>query len=591
MATILRNPLAVRPHPHQSASISPYQTTLRRATPATAVKRPRSPEPGGAAHLQSAKRHKAAVQQHTAAREDAKREKERKRIEREEEFKIKYSRAFPTFVFYFDMDTFATDVAAMRHVLERRVTQMGARVDDFFSRDITHLITFQPEESNKENVTQTINPTSLLGSPIRLKGRAKIDVSGTALGNIVQKALAFNIKVWNPAKLENVLERCQGPAGAGTTSKGDLKGMLLSERLHGTTERDPTQRRHDYAYFSKNSCFVLVEDMRQDLATIAASEYPCTKTRDGTIKGPWPILYCHPKARGPFIPFDEREDRRRQKADRAEREREHERARRKARLQRQERLRRTQARLQEQQKQQHDLRRCASMNNLQRRSAYPDPSMEGFIDLDADDTTESANASGYLASGAYIAASGNSVGITSTTGTTSAAAGPLRIRELPSRLKGRLQQQVVTSRRVTMSILSGGKENQMGPPPTLPDRPHVLRKSRSTNTLRLPKREEGTKPGYCESCRVKFTDFIEHINTRRHRKFAVDDSNFVQLDYVLERVKRRTIEEVAEENRLWSSRLNSREGDDGDEDAEMMLPMPDAVMGEDVRWDEWVDGM
>jgi hypothetical protein len=48
----------------------------------------------------------------------------------------------------------------------------------------------------------------------------------------------------------------------------------------------------------------------------------------------------------------------------------------------------------------------------------------------------------------------------------------------------------------------------MGPPAGIPERPNgMLRKSRSTNTLRLPKREEGCKPGYCESCRTKFDDF------------------------------------------------------------------------------------
>jgi regulatory subunit for Cdc7p protein kinase len=31
--------------------------------------------------------------------------------------------------------------------------------------------------------------------------------------------------------------------------------------------------------------------------------------------------------------------------------------------------------------------------------------------------------------------------------------------------------------------------------------------------MRLPKRDEGTKPGYCESCRVKFEDFQQVSNT------------------------------------------------------------------------------
>lgn len=348
---------------------------------------------------------------------------------------------------------------------------------------------------------------------------------------MVQTALAWNIKVWSAAKLENVLDRCRAPhprnglaiaaAGQPTVTMGkerSLTRLLESERLHGTTERDPTQRRHDFAYFSKNSYFVLVEDLRQELATIAAQEYPIERAADGTERGGWPVLHCHPRARGPFIEYDEKEERKRQKADRAERDREKERIRRKAQWKEElERKRKAQLVLQAKH---HDLRRTASLNNLHRRASYPQAGEGGFVDLDADfgdeERVESANASGYLASGTYMAASGNSVGITSTTGTTSAAGVPSRNLQLPSTLKGRLQQQVVTSRKVALGPQDkeGSKENVMGPPLLVPDRQRVLRKSRSTNTIRLPKREEGAKPGYCESCRVKFEDFTEVVAAR-----------------------------------------------------------------------------
>lgn len=290
--------------------------------------------------------------------------------------------------------------------------------------------------------------------------------------------------------------------------------LLESERLHGISERDPTQKRHDFVYFTKNSYFVLVEDLRQELATIAAQEYPIERGPDGVERGGWPVLHCHPRARGPFIEYDEKEEKRRQKADRAEHEREKERAKRTAQF-KEEMERRRKAMIALQAKQ-HDLRRTVSLNNLHRRASFPQQTGHGgFVDLDADFPDEepvgSANASGYLASGTYMAASGNSVGITSTTGTTSTAGLPSRSLQMPHILKGRLQQQVVTSRRVAPLTQSreGSKENVMGPPLLVPDRQRVLRKSRSTNTIRLPKREEGAKPGYCESCRVKFEDFTE----------------------------------------------------------------------------------
>ncbi|KZT63759.1 hypothetical protein DAEQUDRAFT_679798 [Daedalea quercina L-15889] len=569
-------------------------------------KRARSPEPskdGDAS--QSMKRLKATVAPQPPAptaredlREEARREKERKRAEREDEFRIKYTRAFPNWTFHFDLDTMNPDVAALKDTLERRLRQMGAAVEDFFSRDITHLITLDAEGSEKENSTQPAASAmpSLLLSPIKLKGRATGDAPATASERIAKKALAFGIKVWTPTKLESVLDRCHAPAAYSTRAPArgpaaasrPLTRLLEEERTYGTTsERDPTQKRHGFTYFSKGTYFVLVEDMRQELATIAAAEYPIRKGRDGQEKPTWPVLYCHPLARGPFVPYDEREERRRERADRMDKEREQERAQRKARLREEERRRQAQAMAK-----QHDLRRSASMHNLHRRASLPDAgfALDGYIDLDAEfgeGDIPSANASGYLASGAYMAASGNSVGVTSTTGTTSAAGNTLRNLQLPPGLRGRVQQQVLTSRRVVSG--AEGKE-KMGPPPNIPEKPNMLRKSRSTNTLRLPKREEGVKPGYCESCRVKFEDFKQHINGRRHRKYAMDESNFHALDTILSRVRRRTRAEVEEEKREWAMRYTTTHSDfdDVDEDA-TMLPTVAASSDDDVRWNDWVD--
>lgn len=332
------------------------------------------------------------------------------------------------------------------------------------------------------------------------------------------------MKIWSPVKLDSILERCDVPAfvfsstkpPSQTTSivppsnKRSLSSLLQTERLHGTTtERDPTQKRHDYRYFSKQSYFVLVEDVRQELATIHALEYPIQRGADGKEQPAHPVLYCDPRSRGPFVKFDERERRRWEKAQKVERENENERVEKVARALR----RKRQAEVQMPSRKVSDLRRSVSMNNLHRQAV--DTAIEEYVDLDVDygdgDTRESATASGYLAStgGAYVAASGNSVGITSTRGTTSNASGSFRTLELPASLRCRIRQQVVTSRKAPNANQALGRNvGGMGPPLTIPDHPNrALRKSRSTNTLRLPKRDEGSKPGYCESCRVKFDDF------------------------------------------------------------------------------------
>lgn len=170
--------------------------------------------------------------------------------------------------------------------------------------------------------------------------------------------------------------------------------------------------------------------------------------------------------------------------------------------------RRRRARLQMQAQRHGDLRRAVSMQNLRREDSNSpiDSPVDGEFDQFDREANESAAASGYLASGAYVAASGNSVSIASTTGTTSTAGFTSRNMQLPPSLREKIENQVLTSRKLTTS--QRGKENAMGPPLSIPTRPQrILRKSKSTTTVRLTKRDEGAKPGYCECCRVKFDDF------------------------------------------------------------------------------------
>lgn len=332
--------------------------------------------------------------------------------------------------------------------------------------------------------------------------------------NIVDKAIRFGSKIWNGEKLESVLSRCleSQPTKSSTAAlsklqhsqQRQLSRLLHTEKIHGTTERDPTQKRHDYHYFSRGSCFVLLEDIRQELATIAAHEYPVFKERDKLAKKPWPVLHCHPRARNPFLPYDDREKKRWERLQQAEKEQEEERMATKRELQA--------LKARKVVKATNDLRKSVSVSNLHRRHSVPTRRThdEPFVDLDNEDG-EPANASGY------IAASGNSVGITSTTGTTSTAGRPGRANSLTPAIAGRLKNHVVTSLKFPAKDKPGekvGATGTMGPPSQLPNKENVLKRSKSTNTLRLPKRQEGVKPGYCESCRIKFSDFndVSHFS-------------------------------------------------------------------------------
>ncbi|KIN01243.1 hypothetical protein OIDMADRAFT_122891 [Oidiodendron maius Zn] len=54
--------------------------------------------------------------------------------------------------------------------------------------------------------------------------------------------------------------------------------------------------------------------------------------------------------------------------------------------------------------------------------------------------------------------------------------------------------------------------------------------------LKLEKRDP--KPGYCENCQDKFEDFDEHIQSRKHRKFAEKLDNWQELDALLNQLAR-----------------------------------------------------
>ncbi|ESK92946.1 g1 s regulator [Moniliophthora roreri MCA 2997] len=534
---------------------------------ASGTKRARSPAIGDQTSRPAVKRARPAVPAAATPnteKQKAKAERQARKDEAEAEFRFKYKRHIARSRFYFDMVDIK-DESIVRG-LTTRIKQLGGQIEDFLQSSITHFICFDIDRASKapEEPFEKENRSHGHARGGNASRRSPSKSTATRLveeESAISKARSWeHVKIWDLRKLDSVLHRClqlpdllnasnqtQPPlSNTNPNQTKKLTRLLQSEKLHGSTERDPTQKRSDYHYFSPGSCFLLVEDVRHELATIAAMEWQVPKRKD--VKTPWPTLYCHPQSRGPFIPFDERERRRWEKSQLAEKEcrKEQEENRKKKLRQFEEALKRKEAQ-KELRRTGGDLRRSVSMNNLRRQG----PDLHGddtFEDVDHDDALESANASGYLASGTggYMAASGNSVHITSTTGTTSTSSFPFRRGNLPLNLQAVANQEIITSRKVTR-LNREQKPGAMGPPAGIPDKQNLLRKSKSMNTIRLSKREEGSKPGYCESCRMKFDDFKQHITCSKHKKFANNDANFSQLDCVLDRVRRKTIEEVRRE--------------------------------------------
>lgn len=129
MAAVNRRPaLAART---AGLQLPPFLDGKERATGrSVSAKRTRSPERAGdqSARNGNPKRARSSTTTVTRPAADAlgKRRKSASQTVKDEKFSAAYGKAFPNFVFYFDIDSADAESAALRKILESRVCQLGA---------------------------------------------------------------------------------------------------------------------------------------------------------------------------------------------------------------------------------------------------------------------------------------------------------------------------------------------------------------------------------------------------------------------------------------------------------------------------------
>ncbi|EPQ26058.1 uncharacterized protein PFL1_06267 [Pseudozyma flocculosa PF-1] len=582
--------------------------------------------------------------------------RDRQAFEERKIWRHKFKKAFPSFVFYFD----AFDEATVKD-LTGVIQSLGGSVDQFFSRNVTHLITTrlvpsataktERHEDGKENSPtkegatrdgarhKLLRPTVSKSRLSPTKGSAAAAAAAAAVAggerpprnsqplysernpfddagppasgsnDILLKAQSFGMKVWRHDKLTTILRMlvdepvvsaataaaaaaAHGAAAAG--KQHDLSQMLEREKLYGTHERDPNASRNDHHYFRKGNFYLLVEDATMEHRPIMCSEfeYGRQQQQEG-LEPPWPVLYGELEGRCPFTRYDLTEQQRN-------------------RIGRGRNVHTT-------------LRRAVSLSNMARRHTGPPsprPPNEGFL--------ETPRGGGYGGANdhhhhhhhpqPYQLASGNSVSITSNIASTTSTAltdqvGTIaglpqdrRVAELNRRMHTPLAHSPTTrlpaspasfiagadnsggsGLGITAADVGSGSGSSMATPggyggrggagdaanphhntpaaaahsrgavvrrmlgmtehdakrPSVLAQQHVqqqqqqagIRRSVSTSAV-VPVRPQEKRPGYCENCRIKYDNFDDHVISRKHRKFAVDDSNFVDIDQLILRVQR-----------------------------------------------------
>ncbi|QKX58746.1 uncharacterized protein TRUGW13939_05873 [Talaromyces rugulosus] len=498
-----------------------------------------------------------------------------------------YRKAFPGFVFYFD--SIPTDV---RSRSLREVLALGAREERFFSRTVTHVVTSRPipdpdapsplesptlEQLPIDGQIQTVNPSLLERNDHRRDQGNNTDV--------LFRARQMGMKIWAIEKLQRMLAAINeadtpttyagGRTGLSTTrARGDteLSQVLRNERLHGPSDRDPSQLMKDLLLFK--GPYIYIHDMDEKTRPVMVREYSkVAKRQDGT----WPQFRSAPLGKCPFI--EEAPSKREIARMREERKKSAMATILKA--EKTENVKKQPVQEQENSRQ-HDNEAMVPPAKVDTdvsavASGQTEPKMFPIRPGSSRKSSESFIAPALTRTGPFhlgreptasgvqpsnITSAIRSQMISSTTAAPGAKAG------LSKEVHG-LQRKVLEKGNVGIPGGSFSSHRSVEMPATagaladVPSRPkqpaekqgpileedttqsedngsHKFQVAQRKNSQQeeVKEKKRDPKPGYCENCRDKFDDFDEHVMTRKHRKFATTLSNWTDLDALLAKLKR-----------------------------------------------------
>ncbi|KAM0251282.1 hypothetical protein ACHAQJ_008273 [Trichoderma viride] len=506
-------------------------------------------------------------------------------VDTEKELWKKHHRAkFPKMVFYFE--SIPDD---MRAKLTKRVTYLGARQEPFFSIDVTHVVTSRAippekpetggaetaevsEEQEPEEQPQTINPSLLdrntaarrrllydfrQASSSQLDGLVKRNKT-TRNNDVLHKAREMGKKIWSLDKFQSMLAvllesetqsyssrtaNVRNHYGTKTSHEPNLYQLLHNERINGPSDRDPTVISRELTYFK--GPYVYIWDMDEKQKPIMVREYAKVANK---ADGEWPQFRSVGNGRCPFV----------EEVDAAEKDQRKAREREKAFLaKKEESVQILKAPEVPPMRPVTGKRTLTQMEDAHGR-VRAGMSVETFqpikVTFSRQPVAFTSRAEGGRMFGGEPVASGiqntitsaiRSQMISSTSGINGAKAGTSKevhglqrkvlqmanptSYDASSRRLAEVPAEVASSRSTTLSRTTSK---------TIPAQDDDGQKAEKKAPSQHLKSKRDLKPGYCENCQDKFRDFDEHILSRKHRKFAANDDNWLELDALLKQLKR-----------------------------------------------------
>ncbi|KIW16231.1 hypothetical protein PV08_06282 [Exophiala spinifera] len=503
-----------------------------------------------------------------------------------------YRKLFPSYSFYFDG---VSEEARARFL--RQITGLGAKEEKFFSKAVTHIVTTRhipadnashhdnAQPSPVEDQPQTINPSLLEKNPRGHVSATTTRRDGINHMDILVRGKEMGMKIWAAEKLQRVLGSILGDAGSHShlsrsTTHGsrnqheDLGQVLKHEKLAAYSEREqPT-----LSLVPFKGPFIYVHDMDEKYRPTMVREYARVTRRSD---GDWPQFRSASVGKCPFVedPTMKRELEQEQRT----------RARMVAMQQPQQptqHVPRTRSHVAvEKASVEPPTRRTSPRKALQTVHNPADVPMD--MDSDRKKTGASAHerqpsfppmpdrpfefvrpaqlqmsrepaASGIQRSNLTSAIQSQMISSTAATGVKAGTS-----KEVHQQLKRQVLERTHTGSLSVGSIpsshrmndLAGALKNVRAPAPQRAAKSRAQEKlggiqeedddhadDLSAEQAAQPSRrkkivKKDPKPGYCENCRDKYDDFEEHIISRKHRKFAMTQSNWNELDALLAKLQ------------------------------------------------------
>uniref|UniRef100_A0A2D3UQM3 Related to DBF4-regulatory subunit for Cdc7p protein kinase n=1 Tax=Ramularia collo-cygni TaxID=112498 RepID=A0A2D3UQM3_9PEZI len=402
--------------------------------------------------------------------------------------------------------------------------------------------------------------------------------------DILTKARALGIKIWALEKLHRVLDTIldadagdnvieSRPAATGTratsrnTHDADLEQLLRHEKVNGPTDRDMTVATQDMT--TLRGYYIYIHDMDEKSKPVMVRDYPKTASKED---GKWPQFRLSAAGRCPFVE-DPAHTKRLQQQGRASTQAFTESAQRKTRAggtslaapsqllgERDSNLRRSPRKLaQPKHESAKPLDPPRALPSMRHSSTDLMPPLYGSAQAILRGPPRMVGGE-PVASGiqhSNVTSAIRSQAISSAAISSTAPGIGMRAGDTKEMLS--LKRKVFASKGTPMptsyanDVRGAINNDDSGPPPRAAKRKAQetlgvviegdeagdhLSRSKAAAPKRKKVVEKEAKPGYCENCRDKFDDFDDHIATRKHRKFAMTNDNWRDLDALLGLLKR-----------------------------------------------------